>query len=182
MVSVTTWFLQLTDPEQMAPAPEPLPGVEVRRAEVPSPDLSRALYAGVGADWWWVDRLPWSWDDWHAHLSQPEIETWLATLHGTPAGYAELRARGDGVELAHFGLLPSFTGQGLGPRLLHAAVRRAWRMTNPAPSRVWVQTCSLDSPAALPTYERRGFQRYDERTDDVPLPQGAVEPWPGARR
>jgi GNAT superfamily N-acetyltransferase len=179
-VAVTTWFLEMTGPDQIGPAPDPLPGVEVRRAEVPSPELSRSLYAGVGADWWWVDRLRWSWRDWHAHLSSPEVETWLALLHGTPAGYAELHARGDGVELAYFGLLPSFTGQGLGPRLLDTAVRRAWRMTDPAPARVWLHTCSLDSPAALPTYERRGFRRYDERTDHVPLPDGALEPWPGA--
>jgi hypothetical protein len=28
--------------------------------------------------------------------------------------------------------------------------------------RVWLHTCSLDSPAALPSYERRGFRRYHE--------------------
>ena len=40
-------------------------------------------------------------------------------------------------------------------------LRRAWAL---GPSRVWVHTCSLDGPAALRTYQRRGLTVYDERT------------------
>jgi hypothetical protein len=42
-VSVTTWFLEMTRPEQLAPAPDPRPGLEIRRAEEPSPELSRGM-------------------------------------------------------------------------------------------------------------------------------------------
>lgn len=179
---VTTWYLELTDPAQLAPPPSPLEGLEVRRAELPSPELSRGMYAAVGADWQWVDRLGWDWARWHAHLARPEVETWLAWLHGTPAGYAELEAHGAEVELAYFGLLPAFQGRGAGTRLLDAALRRAWAMTDPPPQRVWVHTCSLDGPGALRTYEGRGMRRCDERTDAVTPPGGPLEPWPGARR
>jgi GNAT superfamily N-acetyltransferase len=177
---VTTWYLELTDPAQLAPAPEPLPGLEIAEAAEPSPELARALYAGVGADWWWIDRLGWSWARWHAHLSRPGVETWLARLRGTPAGYAELEAVDGDVELAYLGLLPAFIGRGLGSRLLDAALRRAWAM--PGTRRVWVHTCSLDGPAALRAYEARGLRRYREETAEQWIPDEPLEPWPGAAR
>jgi hypothetical protein len=34
--------------------------VEVRRAEVPSPELNRYLLAAVGGDWHWILRLDWT--------------------------------------------------------------------------------------------------------------------------
>src|SRR5919202_2553534 len=108
----------MTSPGQLAPAPQPEAGIEVRRAEVPSPELSRGMYAAVGADWWWTDRLDWDWARWLERLSRPQVETWLAYERGTPAGYAELEALPDRVELVHLGLLPAFDGRGIGPRLL----------------------------------------------------------------
>jgi GNAT superfamily N-acetyltransferase len=176
-VEVTTWYLEMTDPGRLAPAPEPYPDLEVRQAELPSPELSRALYAGVGSDWYWTDRLGWSWTRWHEWLARPELETWVAWVRGTPAGYAELEHAGDAVEIVSFGLLPAFIGRGLGPRLLDVAARRAWAL---GPRRVWLHTCSLDGPAALPTYRRRGFEVYDVRTGIVLLPAERPEPWPGA--
>jgi GNAT superfamily N-acetyltransferase len=178
---VTTWYLELTAPAQLAPAPEALPGLEVRRAHEPAPEVARALHAGVGARVWWLERLGWDWARWHAHLARPELETWLPWLRGTPAGYAELVADGDAVELLSFGLLPAFTGRGIGSRLLDVVLRRAWEMTDPPPARVWLHTCSLDSPAALRTYEARGMRRYAEESEELELPETPLEPWPGAR-
>jgi GNAT superfamily N-acetyltransferase len=178
-VQVTTWFLQMTDPAQLAAPPEPDPELEVRQAELPSPELSRMLYTGVGSDWYWTDRLDWTWDRWHEHLARPEVETWVGWVHGTPAGFFELERQGDSVELVSFGLLPAFIGRGLGTRLLDAALRRAWAL---GPRRVWVHTCSLDGPAALRTYRGRGLEIYDERTELAVLPAALPEPWPGAAR
>jgi GNAT superfamily N-acetyltransferase len=178
-VQVTTWFLQMTDPGRLAPLPDPNPDLEVRRAELPSPEFSRALYAAVGADWYWIDRLRWSWDRWMEWLDRPELETWVAYLRGTPAGFFELEQAGGDVEIASFGLLPAFIGRGIGTRLLDFALRRGWEL---APARVWVHTCSLDGPAALRTYQRRGLEIYDERVDDVVLPDVKPEVWPGAGR
>ena len=176
-VQVTTWFLQMTDSAQLAETPEPDPELEVRQAELPSPELSRMLYTAVGSDWSWSDRRGWTWDRWLEWLDRPELETWIADVRGTPAGYAELEHQGDAVELASFGLLPAFIGRGLGPRLLDAALRRAWEL---GPKRVWVHTCSLDGPAALHTYQARGLEVYDERTHTQAVE--ALEPWPGAAR
>jgi GNAT superfamily N-acetyltransferase len=173
-VQVTTWFLQMTDPAQLADAPEPDPDLEIRQAELPSPELSRMFYAGVGRDWSWTDRRSWTWDRWQEWLGREELETWVAYLRGTPAGYAELEDQGDAVELALFGLLPAFIGRGLGPRVLDAALRRAWAIGRP---RVWVHTCSLDGPAALRTYQRRGLEIYDERVHTEDVPDEPLEPW-----
>jgi GNAT superfamily N-acetyltransferase len=178
-VDVTTWYLQMTDPARLAPAPEPYPELEFRRVELPAPELARALYAAVGGDWYWTDRLDWTWERWHERLSRAGIEMWIGSVRGAPAGIAELELDGDAVELVYFGLLPAFIGRGLGPRMLDAAVRRAWELR---PSRVWVHTCSLDGPAALPTYRKRGFSVYDERTERVSLPDEPPQPWPGAAR
>jgi hypothetical protein len=45
--------------------------------------------------------------------------------------------------------------------LLTEAVREAWRAR---PSRVWLHTCTLDHPAALPNYLQRGFVAVREET------------------
>jgi ribosomal protein S18 acetylase RimI-like enzyme len=166
-VDVTTWYLEMTDPAQLAPALPPDPALTIERIDPPAPELSRALYEAVGADWNWTDRLGWTAERWRRHIERPELETWVAKVDGEHAGYAELEHAGDAVELVSFGLLPAFIGRGIGPRLLHAATRRAWER---GPRRVWLHTCSLDSPAALPTYRRAGFVLYDERTAPVELP------------
>ena len=178
-VRVTTWFLQMTDPARLADAPEDDPSLEVRQAELPSPEFSRMLYTAVGADWYWVDRFRWSWSQWHDWIARPELETWAAWVRGTPAGFFELERVDDAVELAAFGLLPAFIGRGLGTRLLDFALRRAWEL---GPSRVWVHTCSLDGPAALRTYQRRGLEIYDEVVEEMALPDRPPEIWPGAER
>jgi GNAT superfamily N-acetyltransferase len=74
---------------------------------------------------------------------------------GRRAGYFELRP-GDGVEVRSFGLLAAFHGVGLGGWLLTVALRRARELGG----RVWLHTCTLDAPAALPNYLARGLVAY----------------------
>ncbi len=71
------------------------------------------------------------------------------------------------VEIAYFGLFPNAIGQGLGKHLLSCAVRDAWAL---GPSRVWLHTCTLDHPAALPNYKKRGFLPYKTETYEVNFP------------
>jgi GNAT superfamily N-acetyltransferase len=84
---------------------------------------------------------------------------------------------GGQVELAYFGLLPSFIGRGLGTELLAAAIDRAWQLR---PGRVWVHTCTLDHPRALQTYQSRGFEIYKSEDKIEQLPDAPLELWPGA--
>ncbi|MCL2731515.1 MAG: GNAT family N-acetyltransferase [Actinomycetia bacterium] len=162
---VTTWYLEQTDRDELRPAAAPaVPGVGIARAEVPSGDLGRFLYAAVGGDVSWIDRLPWPVEQWQAHLERPGAELWVAYERGTPAGYIELDAQDEGaVEIVYFGLLPAFRGRGIGGHLLSYGTARAWDLAGrwpgrPETRRVWLHTCSLDGPHALGNYQRRGFR------------------------
>jgi len=81
-----------------------------------------------------------------------------------PAGYFELEQQAAGtVELAYFGLGPGFAGEGLGGWLLTRALEHAWCLDGT--ERVWVHTCSLDGPGALPNYRARGMVPFAEHTE-----------------
>jgi ribosomal protein S18 acetylase RimI-like enzyme len=178
-VRITTYYLEMTEPGALRPARAGREDFEVRRAEIPSPELNRFLYTAVGGDWYWTDRLPWTYREWLAYLERPELQTWVAYAAGTPAGYFELEAQeGGNVEIAYFGLLPRFVGQGLGGALLTAAVEKAWAMKA---GRVWLHTCTLDHPAALRNYQRRGFRIFREEVAVKDEPERSPGPWPGAR-
>jgi GNAT superfamily N-acetyltransferase len=159
-------------------AERPRGDARVERADIPSPELSRFLYTAVGADWYWLSRLGWDYARWMAYLDRPAVETLVLYVAGTPAGYVELEVQpDDNVEVAYFGLLPRFIGQGLGRYLLTAGVASAW---DQGAHRVWVHTCSLDGPHALGNYLARGFSEYDKRTEWLELPSVTPGPWPGA--
>ena len=174
---VTTTYLEMRSASQAIPF-RGESRLDLRHAEIPCPELNRSLYVTVGADWWWYARLDWNREQWLAYVDRPELETWVGYLSGTPAGYFELESQpGDQVELAYFGLLPSFIGRGLGTELLAAAIERAWQLR---PRRVWVHTCTLDHPRALQTYQSRGFEIYrsEEKIED--LPDTPLNLWPVA--
>jgi GNAT superfamily N-acetyltransferase len=122
----------------------------------------------VGEDYHWRDRWDWTDAEIARHLAQPAIGLYVATLDGRFAGFYELRRVADdaSVEIAYFGLAPHALGMGLGKHLLSHAVRSAWQL-DPAPQRVWLHTCTLDHPAALPNYLARGFTPYRTETYQV---------------
>jgi GNAT superfamily N-acetyltransferase len=164
-------------PDQLKRAPAPL-RLSLMRAELPSPELGRFLYTAVGGDWYWIDRLHWTYAQWQERLSAPGVETWVAYTCGTPCGYFELELQpDDDVEIAYFGLLPGFVGKGVGGWLLTKAIERAWEM---GAARVWVHTCSLDGPNALANYEKRGMVVFKKETAEQELPEKPPGPWPGA--
>jgi GNAT superfamily N-acetyltransferase len=149
------WYLEMRSPDELRPARDPGGHVRVERAAVPLPELNRFFYAEVGRAHHWVDRAGWSLERWRAYVERPELETWLVHERGTPAGYAELEARAESVEVAFFGILPAFHGRGLGGHLLTAVVRRGWET---GAAKVTVNTCELDGPYAMRHYETRGFR------------------------
>jgi GNAT superfamily N-acetyltransferase len=166
-------------PDQLTGAPAPPLRLSLVRAELPSPELGRFLYTAVGGDWYWIDRLPWTYAQWQERLSTPGVETWVAYVCGTPAGYFELELQPqDDVEIAYFGVLPAFVGKGVGGWLLTKAIQRGWEM---GAARVWVHTCSLDGPNALANYRKRGMVVFKEESAEQELPERSPGPWPGAR-
>ena len=175
---VTIHQLEMTLPSQLVPPHKPHPAYDLVRVAIPCPPLNRFLYTTVGGDWYWIDRLGWSYAQWQAYLEQETVETWVAYVSGTPAGYFELDGQpGGSIEVAFFGLLPQFVGQGLGGSLLSRAVERAWSV---GAGRVWVHTCSLDHPNALPGYQARGFRIFNILETEQEIPERPLGPWPGA--
>lgn len=172
--TVTTWSLEVPAGEPLAPRPAPTSRVAVRQVEIPTPEYNRFLYSAVGGEWYWVDRLGWSRQQWLDWLERPEVETWVLYEAGAPAGYFELELQADGVEIAYFGLLPQAIGRGLGGYLLSRAVERARQIGN---GRVWLHTCSLDGPNALANYLARGFRVFATRTEWIELPDRKPSIW-----
>ncbi|MCW2999580.1 MAG: putative GCN5-related N-acetyltransferase [Solirubrobacterales bacterium] len=148
--------LELTDAAAVrAPSRPAPPGLTVARSH--APELNRLLYATIGQDFHWTDRLPWTAEQWRRH--EASVQTQVATLGGQTAGYYELRERDGSVEVVIFGLLKHARGLGIGGHLLVHALRLALQL---AP-RVWLHTCTDDGPHALANYRARGLQIFDVR-------------------
>ena len=165
-MQATRTYLELSSPERFRPAFGQFPDVRIERVARPTPELYRRCYRTVGEAYHWRDRWDWTDDDIRAHLAQPVIALYAATRRDTLIGWYELRRvpADDSVEIAYFGLAPGAIGQGLGKHLLSCAVRDAWAMQ---PQRVWLHTCTLDHPHALPNYQKRGFVPYKTEQYDV---------------
>lgn len=176
--SVTTLYLEMHDPRELRPKRSPRTDIALNKVVTPSPELNRYFYTTVGAEWFWIDRLSWTYQRWLDYLSRPELATWILSVQGVPAGYFELEKQpGDHVEIAYFGLLPPFVGAGLGGHLLTGAIEKGWDM---GARRVWVHTCTLDHPQALANYQARGMKLYKQETHTENLPPYSPGPWPGA--
>ena len=161
-VEVTRTYLQLGSAGQLSAACLNDAGTRIERVLACPASFYRYLYREVGLFYHWIDRLPWKDAEIREHLSRPEITLWVLYSEAAPAGYFELERHDDGsIEIAYFGLLQEFIGRGLGKHLLSAAVSQAWK---DGANRVWLHTCTLDDPAALPNYLKRGFEPFKKET------------------
>ena len=162
-VEVVRRYLELRSPEQLRAVDGPHASVEFVHRPTIGVEAYRRIYAAVGYRWYWRDRNAWTDERLAAHLARPEISVWEALVDGESAGYFELERRpdDDSVEIAYFGLAEPFIGRGVGKAMLTRASREAWAL---GPRRVWLHTCTLDSPHALPNYKARGFVPYRTET------------------
>ncbi len=89
--------------------------------------FNRDLYFRVGEQWEWIDKRPWTDEQWKQYAATSELRTFGAYYGDRLAGYYELRRDMEGgVEIAYFGLLSEFIGHGLGGALLTSAIEEAW--------------------------------------------------------
>lgn len=162
MTSLTTTvtYLEMTAPSDLVARRVEDPRVTLVEVRGCTNSFYLYLYTEVGRQYHWVERRRWSAERLAAQLADPSVRIWVLTYDGCPAGYVELQRDAEGgVEIAYFGLLPEFLGKGLGKHLLTVAVETAWSL-DPTPDRVWLHTCTLDAPQALPNYVGRGFRIY----------------------
>lgn len=169
-IAAVVTYLEMTERPASSPA-EPL-----LLRPVTSPDLAwyRRLYATIGLDWLWTSRLVMADAALAAILNHPDNALFVADGADGEIGIVELDRRNpENVEISFFGLAPQATGQGLGPRMMAAALSQAWQ---PFTRRVWLHTCTLDHPGAVTFYRRCGFTPYKRAIEvmDDPRLTGAI--------
>lgn len=167
LAAVVTWLEMRTRPPRRAvELPE---GVRFSVDPAPDPHVYRELFAEIGRDWLWFSRLALPRAELAALLADPRVEVGYVFAHGRRVGLVELDFRPGGeAELAFFGFVRGWTGRGLGRAAMEWALDRAF--SRPI-RRLFVHTCTLDHPAALPFYVRTGFRPFGRSVEVVPDPR-----------
>ncbi len=164
-IDVTVTFLEMNAPPAHYP---PLPyGRQVALLKTKDIPLHfyRYLTDRVGRKWHWVNVLRLNDEELAATIHREDRDIRVLYLDGAPAGFFDVKPHlPEEAELAYFGMMEHATGQGLGRWFLGAAIEACW---SHKPKRVTVQTCTLDHPAALPLYQKLGFQPVAQKTEVV---------------
>lgn len=170
-IDVTVTHLEATSPPGPARPPMPALKLAMLRVDRISVPYFRYLYAEIGRDWIWHERRLLDDATLAERFAAPGVQVHVLHVEGEPGGYVEidLRRLPEEAELAFFGLRGALTGRGVGRWLLDWAMREMWRAE---PRRLYVNTCTLDHPAALPLYQKLGFRPFaqERRTILDPRP------------
>jgi GNAT superfamily N-acetyltransferase len=164
-IGAVVTFLEMTARPRPRPAPD-AHGLQLVRWPVVDPAKYRTLFARVGGPWLWYSRLAMG----DAALLREVAEVHaIVDRHRIEVGLLELDFRTPGQCLIRFlGLVPELAGRGLGKWLFAQTLALAWR---PGVERVYVNTCTLDHPAALPSYLAAGFTPYRRAFESFPDPR-----------
>lgn len=164
---VITTFLEITSLEQFIPKQGFAEKMEIRLVNN-DPFINHMFFLAVGLPWEWYSRVSWKPRDWKEHFLKKEVYTYLAFSGKSLAGYFELvKSDNSAMEIKYIGLLPQYTGKGLGGYLISHAVENAFRS---GAERVWLHTCNNDHPQAIRSYKKRGFAIFNETEEDEDLP------------
>ncbi len=126
------------------------------KAEKPPVWYFLSLYDAVGRDYAWEDIHKRKHSEIEAWLTDGAMSLFTLTSKGWPHGFFLLDAGKPGIcDLAYFGLVPEAVGGGLGTFLLKTAILTCW--DSPGVQKLTVNTCTLDHPRALATYQKNGF-------------------------
>jgi GNAT superfamily N-acetyltransferase len=170
-IAAVVTHLRMLAPPTLGPTPEH-PDLRIRHVQRPAPDWYRDLYARVGENCLWFERLKLSNAALEAILHHPLVEVY-ALASGADVGLCELDFRvAEHCELACFALAPNFIGRGAGRLLMNHAITRAWQRPIGC---LWLHTCIFDHPRALEFYMRSGFRPFRRQiqiADDPRLTMG----------
>jgi GNAT superfamily N-acetyltransferase len=163
-IGTVVTFLEMME----RPRPRPLPESPLRLAHWRDvqPEKYRTLFRRVGSPWLWYSRL--AMDDATLAANIAEVHA-VVDGRGIEVGMLELDFRKEGECLVRFlGLVPELAGRGHGKWLFAQLMAVAWR---PGVKRVHLSTCTLDHPAALPSYLKSGFRVYRRAFESFPDPR-----------
>jgi GNAT superfamily N-acetyltransferase len=149
----------------------PMSDLRLERWSAPSPDKYRTLYRRVGEPWLWFSRLEMGDAALTAIIHDPKVRIWaVVDQRGIEIGILELDfRRGGECEIAFFGFVPELAGKGHGKWLMAMALQAGW--SEAGVERMWVHTCTLDSPGALAFYIKAGFVPYRRQVEAFPDPR-----------
>ncbi|MBK1624860.1 GNAT family N-acetyltransferase [Afifella marina] len=174
LVPTTITDLRMSAPPRHLPPPPAGIRLALMRAENCPLHFYRYLYATIGRSYLWVERHGLDDATLAERIHGDGIEVWVLYGNGAPAGFFELNfADPTTVDLVYFGLMPDWKGRRIGPWLLGTAVNEAFSRGAEA---VTVNTCTMDHPAALPLYQRLGFEAVGRREHQLPVPEGFTLP------
>jgi GNAT superfamily N-acetyltransferase len=169
VLEVVITYLEMTARSNLSVVAPAGVKIAVLRAEQPTISFYRYLYNTVGEPWFWWQRRAMSDDELRIILEDDKVAVFVLYVNGVPAGFAELdRREPPDVALAYFGLVPEFIGRGLGQYFLNTVIGTAWSYE---PRRIMVDTCNLDHPKAIQTYQRVGFVPYDQKRVEIEDPR-----------
>lgn len=153
MVELAVTYMEMTAPTVLSTR-APTGQATVAREQLDG-EAYLSLYRAVGAPVQWDERLRMPPAALDALLVRPTTHLHVLRQDGAPLGLCEfIGVGGTDVELAHFGVVATVQGRGLGSYLLSRALAHCWRH---APRRIWLKTDTNDHPAAVRTYEKAGF-------------------------
>ncbi|MGB5484407.1 GNAT family N-acetyltransferase [Parasphingorhabdus sp.] len=128
-----------------------------------------ALFRAVGEPWLWSSRLLMAENEVEAILHHPATEIHIVRDGDAEVGFIELDFRESAqCEIGFFGLIAAMNGKGHGRWMMNRALEKAWRDDI---KRVWLHTCTQDSPRALPFYQQCGFRIFKQEMDMMPDPR-----------
>lgn len=161
VITSTVWYLEMTTNPGLPRIP--LEGFTLQQVDHLAVEAYLAIYKAVGRDYLWNYRPGQSRAEIAALLAAPETRLYLLYRGTETVGMAELDARDPkNVELVHFGLIPELLHQGIGSRFLQNILSLTW---SAGPERIWLSTCGMDHPKAVPFYERAGFTLFKTKQD-----------------
>lgn len=148
------------------------------------PDLNeyRNLFREIGEDWLWFERLVIDDEVLQRLFAESSRFLFAPCVDGKRVGMLEIDySDPESPEIDYFGLIPSVIGSGMGRWLMAQAIAMAWSKAET--KRLWLHTCTGDSPQALGFYRACGFEPFKlslEVVDD-PRSSGHLPKDKGAR-
>ena len=161
LATIVTSLEMFSKPEQHPR--EEKSGWSLTYVENPDVEWYRTLYRNIGQEWLWFSRAIMPTEELAVIIGNPKVEIRALEVNGKAAGLLELDYRSDGeCELAFLGVTKEFLGQGAGKWLMNHAIDLAWSNSI---NRLWIHTCTLDHPRALPFYIKSGFIPYERQLE-----------------
>ena len=153
---IDRFYLEINSINELKPKRTLLNDFTLFEAEKNNFDLNKFFYKQIGKKHQWVDRLIWQDKNWIEYVSNKNLKTFILQKNNDFVGYFELLFNKNECEIAYFGILEEFIGNGYGGFLLSEAIRIGFKNAN----RIWVHTCSLDHPNAIENYKSRGMKVF----------------------